>query len=77
MRVRLTAELDPKAKRKRPDLKMGATYEKARPLEAVQNRKNHCYQSRLYIDKRTKRFETDTPHAGKIRALFDLITRIY
>jgi len=29
MRVRLTAELDPKAKRVRPDLKTGATHEKA------------------------------------------------
>ena len=28
MRVRLTAELDPKAKRGRPDLKKGAAHEK-------------------------------------------------
>ncbi len=29
MRVRLTAELDPKANRERPDLKTGAAQEKA------------------------------------------------
>ena len=29
MRVRLTAELDPKAKKGRPDLKTGAAHEKA------------------------------------------------
>ena len=29
MRVRLTAELDPKAKRERPDLDKGAAYQKA------------------------------------------------
>ena len=29
MRVRLTAELDPKAKRKRPDLDKGAAHQKA------------------------------------------------
>jgi len=29
MRVRLTAELDPKAKRERPDLKKGAAHQKA------------------------------------------------
>ena len=29
MRVRLTAELDPKAKRKRPDWDKGAAHEKA------------------------------------------------
>ena len=29
MRVRLTAELDPKAKRERPTLKKGAAHEKA------------------------------------------------
>ncbi len=29
MRVRLSAELDPKAKRKRPDLDKGAAHEKA------------------------------------------------
>ena len=29
MRVRLTAELDPKAKRTRPDLDKGAAHEKA------------------------------------------------
>ena len=29
MRVRLTAELDPKAKRERPNLKTGAAQEKA------------------------------------------------
>ena len=29
MRVRLTAELDPKAKRKRPDMDTGAAHEKA------------------------------------------------
>jgi hypothetical protein len=48
MRVRLTAELDPKAKRGRPDLKKGAAHENRWATKAAQRCKKDSWWRLLH-----------------------------
>ena len=54
----MNAELDPKAKRKRPDLEKGAAHEKVRGHEAAQRCKNDSWWRLLRKRWRPKRLET-------------------
>ena len=54
----MNAELDPKAKRKRPDLEKGAAHEKVRGHEAAQRCKNDSWWRLLRKRWRPKRLES-------------------
>ncbi len=58
MRVRLTAELDPKAKRGRPDLKKGAAHENRWATEAAQRCKKDSWWRLLHKRWGPKRLES-------------------